>query len=159
MSAESVFSISMPELVFGEHAMAEVGERAAHLGIRHAALMSDANLASAELFGEVKKSLHLAGISVSEIADLAVEPTDQSFQKATADLSQSNADGVISFGGGSVMDTAKAANLYASAPADFLRYVNAPIGEAGEPESPLLPHIACPTTCGTGSECTGIAVF
>jgi len=57
------------------------------------------------------------------------------------------------------MDTAKAANLYATYPADFLAYVNAPVGEGRAVPGPLEPHIACPTTCGTGSECTGIAVF
>ena len=49
--------------------------------------------------------------------------------------------------------------LYATYPADLLAYVNKPIGEARVVPGPLPPHIACPTTCGTGSECTGIAVF
>src|SRR5262249_44797675 len=44
-------------------------------------------------------------------------------------------------------------------PADFHAYVNAPLGEGRAVPGPLPPHIACPTTCGTGSECTGIAVF
>jgi alcohol dehydrogenase class IV len=61
-------------------------------------------------------------------------------------------------GGGSVIDTCKAAMLYATYPADFLTYVNKPVG-AGEPVPGPLPfHVACPTTCGTGSETTGIAV-
>ena len=57
------------------------------------------------------------------------------------------------------MDTAKVADLYSSWPDSFLAYVNAPIGEGRNVPGPLKPHIACPTTCGTGSECTGIAVF
>ena len=57
------------------------------------------------------------------------------------------------------MDTCKAAALYSTYPADFLAYVNAPIGEGRPVPGPLPPHVACPTTSGTGSECTGIAVF
>jgi alcohol dehydrogenase class IV len=68
-------------------------------------------------------------------------------------------DGYVSVGGGSVIDTAKAANLYASYPADFLAYVNAPVGAGTPVPGPLAPHIACPTTSGTGSEVTGIAIF
>ena len=58
-----------------------------------------------------------------------------------------------------VIDTAKAANLYASYPADFLSYVNPPVGEGTPVPGPLKPHVACPTTSGTGSEVTGIAIF
>ena len=64
------------------------------------------------------------------------------------------------------MDTCKAASLYSSAPpptGDFLEYVNAPLGMGNPPALPtgaaLRPHIACPTTAGTGSEVTAICVF
>jgi len=57
------------------------------------------------------------------------------------------------------MDTCKADNIYATHPADFMAYVNAPIGEGRKVRGALLPHVACPTTSGTGSETTGIAIF
>ncbi len=60
-------------------------------------------------------------------------------------------DGFVSLGGGSAIDTAKVANLIVSHPAPVMDYVNAPIGGGRAPDGPLLPHLAIPTTCGTGS--------
>jgi hydroxyacid-oxoacid transhydrogenase len=57
------------------------------------------------------------------------------------------------------MDTAKAANLYATYPAPFLAYVNQPIGEGRPVPGRLRPLVAIPTTAGTGSETTGVAIF
>ena len=54
------------------------------------------------------------------------------------------------------MDTAKAANLLCCHGGEILDYVNAPIGLAKKVLGPLLPHIACPTTSGTGAETNGI---
>jgi len=110
-------------------------------------------------FANALASLKAAGLDVVIYDATEVEPTDRSFKAAAEFAVEGNFDGYISVGGGSVIDTAKAASLYATYPADFIAYVNAPVGEARPVPGPLKPHIACPTTFGTASECTGIAIF
>jgi alcohol dehydrogenase class IV len=98
-------------------------------------------------------------LEVAVYTDVHIEPTDQSFLEAARFAADVQPDGYVSLGGGSVIDTCKAANLYATYPADFLAYVNAPVGEGRPVPGPIKPHIACPTTSGTGSEVTGITIF
>ncbi len=156
---ESAFSVDTTAITFGRGCLNEVGAQAARLGLRRVAVMTDARVAALELMQTVLQSLQAAGIDREVYDQVRVEPTDVSFREAVRFATEGDFDGFVSLGGGSVIDTAKAANLYATHPADFLDYVNAPVGLGRPVPGPLKPHIACPTTSGTGSECTGIAVF
>ncbi len=156
---DEAFSIDASTITFGPGVLREAGDHAASMGIKRAALMTDKVMAGLEHLAVVKAALEGAGIDVVVYDEVRVEPTDESFMAATRFAQEGKFDGFISVGGGSVMDTTKAANLYSTYPAEFLTYVNPPIGGGQPVPGPLKPHIACPSTCGTGSECTGIAVF
>ena len=84
----------------------------------------------------------------------------RSFLDAIAFARERGIDAYVAVGGGSAIDTAKAVNLYVTyPPADFLDYVNPPIGRGVPVPGPLKPLIAIPTTAGTGSETTGVSIF
>ncbi|MDN5874289.1 MAG: iron-containing alcohol dehydrogenase, partial [Sinobacteraceae bacterium] len=156
---EHAFSVDASRITFGRGCLREVGVRAATQGMRRVALFADANIAQTHLYQVVLDSLTAAGIDAVAYTDIHVEPTDVSFKAAVDAARDIQPDGFVSLGGGSTIDTCKAANLYTSQPAEFLDYVNAPVGSGRKVEGDLKPHIACPTTSGTGSEVTGVAVF
>jgi alcohol dehydrogenase class IV len=156
---DAAFSVDISAITFGAGCLREAGDHARTLGMTRVALFTDRWLAALEHVSIVATSLREAGIDVVIYDAVQVEPTDQSFLAAARFAAEGKFDGFVSVGGGSVIDTCKAANLYATYPADFLAYVNVPIGEGRAVPGALRPHIACPTTSGTGSECTGITVF
>lgn len=153
------FTLGMPTFTFGPGVLGEAGDNAAELGLKRVALFTDRGLSAGEHVAKVKGSLAAAKVDCVVYDEVAIEPTDKSFQDAARFAKESQVDGFVSVGGGSVMDTCKAANLYASQPAEFMTYVNAPIGAGQRVPGPVRAHIACPTTSGTGSETTGIAIF
>ena len=156
---ESAFSVDRNPIIFGRGVLTEVGPWANALGLSRVAVMTDPRVAALEPFERALSSLRAAGVDVALYEEVKVEPTDRSFGAATEFAVEAKVDGFVSIGGGSVIDTTKAANLYATHPAELLTYVNAPVGEGRPIPGPLRPHVACPTTSGTGSECTGIAIF
>jgi alcohol dehydrogenase class IV len=158
-NGDNAFTIEGPRLKFGIGSLREVGEDAKALGMKRIALYTDPRVVKLEAVETVTKAIRAAGLSVEIYAEVEVEPTDRSFKAGAAFAKAGQFDGFVSVGGGSVMDTAKASNLFAIYPAEFLAYVNAPVGQARPVPGPLRPHIACPTTFGTASECTGIAIF
>jgi alcohol dehydrogenase class IV len=153
------FTVGMPTFTFGSGVLAEAGPNARELGLGRVALFTDRRLAPGPYVAAVRASLAAAGVDVAVYDEVVIEPTDESFQHAARFAVEGRFDGYVSVGGGSVMDTCKAANLYATHPAEFMAYVNAPIGAGGKVPGAVRPHIACPTTAGTGSETTGIAIF
>ena len=91
----------------------------------------------------VLESLESAGVSFTLYDRVRVEPTDESFLDAIAFAKQSPYDAYVAVGGGSAIDTAKAVNLYSTyPPADFLDYVNPPIGK-GIPSSRSAQAAVC----------------
>lgn len=158
--SETAFVLDPNREVFGTGALAETGAHAKTLGMTRVALYTDPRVARLAPVAAVEKSLRDAGIAVSVFDGVEIEPTDTSLKAAVRFAGTDDFDGFVSVGGGSVMDTCKAVTLYASYPPDdFLDYVNKPLGKALPPPGPLKPHIACPTTFGTASECTGVAIF
>ena len=108
----------------------------------------------------VVDSLSASKVSYTVFSDVSIEPTDTSMQQAIDFARTHNFDCFVAVGGGSVMDTAKIANLFAhDRQATLLDYANAPIGKGKPVLIPLAPLVAIPTTSGTGSETTGTAIF
>ena len=122
-------------------------------------VVTDSRLATMEPVQAGKKSVASAGVEAIVFDRTSVEPNDASFLEAAAFAKESGFDGFVAIGGSSVIDTAKVANPYSTYPADLLEYANQPIGRRTPVPGPLKPHIAVPTTCGTDSETTGVAIL
>jgi hydroxyacid-oxoacid transhydrogenase len=159
MTHETIFTMEAAALKYGAGVTAEVGYEMRRLGARRVMLVTDCNLAASDPVRLTIKSLQDQAIEPVLFDAVRVEPTDQSLETAIAFARDGEFDGYVAVGGGSAMDTAKAANLCATYPAALLTYVNPPIGEGLPVPGPLKPLIAIPTTAGTGSETTGVVIF
>jgi hydroxyacid-oxoacid transhydrogenase len=156
---ETRFTMDTSSIKFGPGATREVGADLTRLGGRRVMVVTDPRLAAGQTVATVLDALQREGIDAVLYDRVRVEPTDATFMDAAAFAVDGKFDSYVAVGGGSVMDTAKAANLFATYPAPLLTYVNPPIGEGKPVPGPLKPLIAIPTTAGTGSETTGVAIF
>ncbi len=156
---ETAFTMDTSSIKFGPGVTREVGTDMANLGAKRVMVVTDPQLTNSEPVSITLTALRAEGIDAVLYDRSRVEPTDQSFKDAIQFAVTGNFDGYVAVGGGSSMDTAKAANLYATYPADFLDYVNPPVGKGKPVPGRLKPLIAIPTTAGTGSETTGVAIF
>ena len=159
MSHDTAFQVAASNIRVGRGITREIGMDLVDLGAKRTMLVIDPVLVRTEVGDTVTGALRGCGIAFEVFDAVSVEPTDSSFREAADFATRGGFDSYVAVGGGSTMDTAKAANLYATHPADFFDYVNAPIGRGLPVPSPLAPLIAVPTTAGTGSETTGVAIF
>jgi hydroxyacid-oxoacid transhydrogenase len=159
MIHEYAFEMATAAVRFGFGVTREVGAELADQGKQHALVFTDANLRSLPPVATVLESLEEHKLRFSIFDRVRVEPTDESFCEAVSAAQADNFDSFVAVGGGSTIDTAKAANLYSTYPADFLDYVNPPIGKGKPVPGALKTLIAIPTTAGTSSETTGVSIF
>ncbi|MFL6114209.1 MAG: hydroxyacid-oxoacid transhydrogenase, partial [Catenulispora sp.] len=158
---DTVFTYGAPDLKFGAGAADEIGyDLASRYGARRVLLVTDAGVAATGAPDRVAAGIRGYGVDVEVYADVHIEPTDASL-RAAVDAARAGGpwDAFVAVGGGSSIDTAKAANLLTTNPGDLMDYVNAPVGGGRAPERPLKPLVAVPTTTGTGSESTTICVL
>jgi hydroxyacid-oxoacid transhydrogenase len=160
MNHEIAFEMAVSSVRFGPGVTREVGMDLADLGARNVLVLTDPVLRNMSPVQTVLESLEKNRIAATVYDRVRVEPTDESFLDAIAFANKGNYDAIVAVGGGSTIDTAKAVNLYTTyPPANFLDYVNPPIGKGLPIPGPLKPLIAIPTTAGTGSETTGVTIF
>ena len=158
MLLDTAYEIATSNIRFGPGTTKEIGMDLKDRGLKRVMVLTDPNLREQAPVQTALAAIAEAGVEYALFDQVRVEPTDASFKAAIA-FAQQGFDGFVAIGGGSVIDTAKAANVYTTYPADFLTYVNAPIGRGEPVPGPLKPLIAVPTTAGTGSETTGVAIF
>ena len=159
MKKDTAFELATSNIRFGPGITREIGMDLSDSGVGHIMVLTDPTLAQLPPMATVLQSLRDEKLSFSLYDRVRVEPSDESFKDAIDVAKSGNFDSFVAVGGGSTIDTAKAANLYSTYPADFLDYVNPPIGRGLPVPGPVKPLIAVPTTAGTGSETTGVAIF
>ena len=159
MQKDTAFQMAASNIRYGQGITAEIGMDLQDMGVKRTLVIMDPNLVGLPTGQAVVESLNQNDVGYDLFSEVSVEPTDSSFKRAAEVATEGNYDSFVAVGGGSTMDTAKAANLYSTYPAEFFTYVNAPIGGGQPVPGPLKPLIAVPTTAGTGSETTGVAIF
>ncbi|KAJ3273998.1 hypothetical protein HDV01_003668 [Terramyces sp. JEL0728] len=154
------FELATSNIRYGLGVTKEVGMDMANLKAKKVVVFTDPNIAKLGPLKAVVESLEASKVPYIVYDGVKIEPTDISINHAVSFVKKEKPDAFIAVGGGSVIDTAKAANLYLSHPdSDFLDFVNAPIGKGIPPFKPVFPLVAVPTTAGTGSETTGTSIF
>lgn len=145
---------------YGPGVTKEVGMDFKNLGIERVALFTDSNLINMSPVKVAIEALESQGIKYDIYSNVKVEPKDYAVLDAIKWAREKQPQAYLAVGGGSVIDTAKIANLLHAYPeADMMDFVNAPLGKGKPVDKKIFPLIAVPTTAGTGSETTGTAIF
>ena len=156
---ELVFTLEAARLKFGSGAVEELGWDLGRLGLARIFVVADHGLRTFGILNRIGDILSSAGIAATFFEDVGIEPTLASLGHAAEAAKGLDIDGFVAVGGGSTIDTAKVANLIHCHGGAIMDYVNPPIGAGRKPPSPLKPLVAIPTTSGSGSEATTVAVL
>ena len=156
-----VFRISpKSEVVFGEHASDQTGERTKMLGCSKVLCVYDQGVNDAGIVGPIVESLKKAGLEVVQYGGVLPDPPDTMVNDCGGLARKEQVDGIVAVGGGSTLDTAKAVNIMLGNPGPVEDYYPLQYPLPGAPShKPGKPLVLRPTTAGTGSEITHVAVL
>jgi hydroxyacid-oxoacid transhydrogenase len=160
MDRDTAFEMAVAAVRYGAGVTREIGMELVDRSLGRVLIVTDPVVAKLPPARAVVDSLDASKVQWVMYDRVRVEPTEESWLDAIDFARAQTFDAIVAVGGGSSIDTAKAVNLYTSYPVtDFLDYVNKPIGKGMPVPGPVKPLFAIPTTAGTGSETTGVAIF
>ena len=150
-----IYQIMLPGKVrFGVGALDTIGDEANKLAAKHALIVTDPGVYKAGLADSVKERLSKAKLSVDVFPEAEPEPTFPRLNAAAEQFGKESYDLLLGVGGGSSMDTAKGLSILLAHGGKGQDY-----GGVDKVPGPGIPIFTLPTTAGTGSEVTNIAIF
>ncbi|MBR2144872.1 MAG: iron-containing alcohol dehydrogenase [Akkermansia sp.] len=145
------------KLLCGESALERLANELEHLGAKAPMLLSDAVLAKIGTMQQVVDAMAAEGCTPAcTFTDIPVDSSLKVVNTIAALYRSSGCDSLVAVGGGSVIDTAKGVRLVLSQEADDILAIG---GVENLVRGKYIPFVVVPTTAGTGSECTGVAVI
>jgi len=150
-----IYQVMVPKTIrFGVGALHTLGDEAGKLEAQKALIITDPGVYQAGLVNPIKEQLSKAGLLIEVFADSEPEPTLPKLNDTANQLRGNTYDLLVGLGGGSSMDTAKGLSVLLTHGGVGQDYIG-----VGKVPGPGIPVFAIPTTAGTGSEVTNIAVF
>ncbi|EEG75331.1 alcohol dehydrogenase, iron-dependent [[Clostridium] hylemonae DSM 15053] len=145
-------------VLFGSGTAGQAGEIVKSFGCSKVMLVSDEGVLEAGAAGKVRRVLERSGIEVVMWAEAETDCPEESVKRAAAVGRREKIDGVVGVGGGSVLDTAKAVSAVVPNDDQVLDDIVLYLTGQKEYANAPVPVIEIPTTAGTGSESTFVAV-
>jgi alcohol dehydrogenase class IV len=156
---DSIWVFDASQYKFGLGAISEIGFEMNRLGGSRVLLVTDQGLMKVGIPQIVQSHIKKQGIKLSIWDGVESEPSVKSIEQGIHWCQDKEFDAFISVGGGSSIDSTKVLNLILSNGGEIIDYVAPPTGLGKTPTVPLKPHIAVPTTAGTGSETSPASVI
>ena len=150
-----IYQVTFPKVIrFGVGALDTLGDEANKLGAKRALVVTDPGVHKAGLVDPVKEQLSRANLSVEVFSEAEPEPTLPRLNAIAKELGKNSYDLLVGVGGGSSIDTAKGLSVLLAHGGNGQDYVG-----IEKVPGPGIPMFLLPTTAGTGSEVTKVAIF
>ncbi|ANB58886.1 iron-containing alcohol dehydrogenase family protein [Anoxybacillus sp. B7M1] len=150
----NIHKFMMPEIIFGNGSIQQVGESCLRLGATNVLIVSDPGVIAAGWLDVVIQSCKQAGLKYTTFSDITINPKDEEVEKGCRVYMEHECDSIIGVGGGSSIDVAKAIAILATNGGQIQSYEG-----VDKIHHPLPPQVMVATTAGSGSEVSQFSVI